>query len=189
MNLKGTLFIISGPSGVGKGTIIRELKKKFPDFIYPISHTTREMRPGEKEGEVYHFITKSAFEEAIEHGEFLEWAKIHQSNYYGTLKEPIIAALEQGKNVIREVDVQGFHSIKKVIPPSHLVTIFITAESAEELIKRITKRGSLPQDEIDRRMESAKKELSEAYLFDYKVSNKENNIEECLQEIVKIIKK
>ena len=89
MSLDGKLFIVSGPSGVGKGSLIAQLKKLFPEFVFPISHTTRPMRPGENEGEVYHFISKEEFERGIEAGEFLEYAYIHQSNYYGTLKKPI----------------------------------------------------------------------------------------------------
>lgn len=187
--LKGKLFVISGPSGVGKGTVIKALKKNFPDFFYPISSTTRNKRPDEKEGEVYHFITKKDFLKGIVQKDFLEWAEVHQSNYYGTLKKPIIDALAEGKTVIREVDVQGFHSIKKIIPSKNLVSIFLKAENTEKLLERIHKRGTLPPEEMRNRMESAKKELSEADIFDYQVWSLEGKIPECVNEISEIIKK
>jgi len=172
---------------VGKGTVISVLKSDFPQFVYPISHTTREKRPNEKDGEVYHFIHPDRFREGIKNGEFLEWAQVHKSSYYGTLKKPIVDALEAGKIVIREVDVQGFHSISKVIPLKNLVTIFLKAESLEKLQERIVKRGKLPDDEIARRMESAKKELEAAQLFDYQIWSLEGKIPECVAEVEKII--
>ncbi len=186
-NLKGLLIIISGPSGVGKGTVIKKLKQKYTDFVYPISCTTREMRPGEEDGGVYHFISKDDFEEGIEQGDFLEWAMVHQTNYYGTPKKPIIDSLEQGKVVLREVDVQGAQSIQKIVPEKNLVTIFIKAESEEKLLERIAKRGELPQDEVERRMESAKKEMGMADEFDYQVWNYENRVDECVEEVERII--
>ncbi|HLG25618.1 MAG TPA: guanylate kinase [Candidatus Gracilibacteria bacterium] len=185
--LKGLLVIISGPSGVGKGTVIRELKKEYPHFVYPISHTTRPMRPGEKDGEVYHFISKERFEKGIEDGEFLEWAKVHQMNYYGTLKKPILEALEEGKIVVREVDVQGAQSIEKVLPPEHLATIFLKAENKEKLLGRIARRGELPKDELERRMKSAEREMDLADEFNYQVWSLENQIPKCVGDVKKII--
>jgi len=137
MEYKGLLFIVSGPSGAGKGTVITALRSAFPAFVYPISHTTRAIRPGEKDGETYHYISESEFENGIKNGEFLEWAQVHKKNYYGTLKKTIMDALIAGKIVIREVDVQGFNSIRKVVPAKNLVTIFLKAESLQKLISRI----------------------------------------------------
>lgn len=185
--LKGKLFIISGPSGVGKGTVIKVLKNEFPQFIYPISHTTRQIRPGEKEGDVYHFISVERFKQGIEQEEFLEWAQVHGKDYYGTLKKPIMDALEHGNIVIREVDVQGFHSIRKVIPPENLVTIFLKAENLEKLLQRIARRGKLPEEELQRRMQSAEKEMKDADLFDYQVWSLEDKIPQCVDEVKKII--
>lgn len=185
--LKGKLFIIAGPSGVGKGTVIEAIKKRFPQFVYPISHTTRAIRPGEKEGEVYHFISTESFKKGIEDGEFLEYAVVHKNDYYGTLKKPIMDALERGRIVIREVDVQGVHSIKKMIPQEHLTTIFITAESSDKLLVRINKRSKLSEEELARRMASARIELGHAKYFDYKVVNKDGHVEECIREIIRII--
>lgn len=187
--LKGILVIVSGPSGVGKGTVIRALKKDYPQFEYPISHTTREIRPGEKDGEVYHFITRDEFERGIADGEFLEWANVHGLNYYGTLREPIMKALKEGKVVVREVDVQGAQSIQKVIPEENLVTIFIKAESKEKLLGRISNRGELPKEEILRRMESAEREMELAGEFDYQVWNYEGRVEECVSDVKVIIER
>jgi guanylate kinase len=185
--LKGKLFIISGPSGVGKGTVIAALRKDYPQFVFPISHTTREIRPGEKDGETYHFISVERFKKGIEEGEFLEWAQVHKQNYYGTLKKPIMDALEDGKVVVREVDVQGFHSIRAVVPAQHLVTIFIKAESKERLLERIAKRGKLPEEELKRRMESMEKELAIAPEFDYQVWSVEDKVDKCVADVKKII--
>lgn len=185
--MKGILFIISGPSGVGKGTVIRALKEQYPQFVFPISHTTRAIRPGEKDGEVYHFISEEEFKSGIEKGNFLEWAQVHKKDYYGTLKKPIMDALEAGKVIIREVDVQGFHSIRKVVPKENLVTIFLKAESPEKLLERIAKRGKLPEEELRRRMESAQREMKDADLFDYQVWSLENQIPKCVGDVEKII--
>jgi guanylate kinase len=186
-SLTGKLFIVSGPSGVGKGTVIRALKQEFPQFVFPISHTTRTMRPGEKDGDVYHFISDRQFQEGIDKGEFLEYAQVHKKDYYGTLKKPVMDALEAGKIVVREVDVQGFHSITRVVPKNNLVTIFIKAESLEKLIERIAKRGKLPAEELERRMESARVELAQAAQFDYQVWSLEDKIPECVDAVRKII--
>lgn len=183
---KGILFLISGPSGVGKGTVIKELKKIFVGFVYPVSYTTREMRPGEKDGEVYHFVSKDVFEKDIESGEILEWARVHGDNYYGTSKKQIMSALKEGKVVVREVDVQGVISIKKVIPRENLVTIFLKAKNKKELMSRIKGRSKLPVDELKRRMQSAEKELRLADEFDYQVWSLENQIPKCVADVVQI---
>jgi guanylate kinase len=189
MEYKGLLFIVSGPSGAGKGTVITALRSAFPAFVYPISHTTRAIRPGEKDGETYHYISESEFENGIKNGEFLEWAQVHKKNYYGTLKKTIMDALIAGKIVIREVDVQGFNSIRKVVPAKNLVTIFLKAESLQKLISRIEKRGKLPEEELKRRMESAKNELAAAHLFDYRVLSIDDHVPKCVGQVVDIIKK
>ena len=136
-DFKGLLVLIAGPSGVGKGTVISGLKKDYPEYVYPISGTTREIRPGEKAGDVYHFITKKKFEDGIKNGEFLEYAHVHETDYYGTLKKPIFDALKKGLVVVRELDVQGFHAVKKQIPAKNLLTIFLKAKSKEDLVRRI----------------------------------------------------
>lgn len=186
---KGLLVLVAGPSGVGKGTVIQRLKEIFPKFVYPISCTTREMRPGEKDGQVYHFITKRKFLNGIKKGDFLEYACVHEVNYYGTPKKPIVDGLKKGKVVVREVDVQGFHAIRKAIPKRNLLTVFLHAKSRRALIQRILKRSKLSREELKRRMESADREMKDMYLFDYKVWSRENEVEKCVADVVALIKK
>ncbi|MFC1599960.1 guanylate kinase [Patescibacteria group bacterium] len=186
--LTGKLIIIAGPSGVGKGTVISHLKELYPDWEFPISATTREPREGEEDGIVYHFVERSEFERMIEDGELLEYAVVHQEEYYGTLKAPIIEALKQGKIVIREVDMQGLESIQEVIPKANLVSIFLTVPNKQDLIDRIQNRGSLPAEEIKRRMESAEKEFEKGgEISDYQVPSLTNQIAKCVSDVEKVI--
>ncbi|MBU1445882.1 guanylate kinase [Patescibacteria group bacterium] len=186
--IKGKLFLIVGPSGVGKGTIIKLIKEKYPDFDYPISATTRDIRPGERDGETYHFINKLKFEKMIKNGELLEYAIVHGEEYYGTLKKSIMKALTAGHVVIREVDMQGCESIKRVLPKENLVSIFLTVPNKEDLISRILKRGKLPQEEIKRRMESAEKEFAKGgRICDYPVDSLNGKVDECFKQVEKII--
>ena len=183
----GKLFLIVGPSGSGKGTVISELGQKIPGFVYPISYTTRDVREGETDGEVYHFISKDKFKEMIEEDEFLEYAVVHSDNYYGTSKKDIIEPLEQGAVVVREVDIQGFHSITKLVPKENLVSIFMRVSDLEDLRQRILRRGEISDDELQRRLDSAAKELEQAKDCNYQVENKWGEIDQCVGEVVGII--
>jgi len=186
--LIGKLFLIVGPSGVGKGTVIANLKGIRPEFDYPISATTRKPRPGEKEGVVYHFVKRDEFEQMIDKGELLEYAVVHNKEYYGTLKNPILKALEAGHTVVREVDMQGCESIKKVLSGENLVSIFLTVPDKQDLIDRILKRGKLPEEEIQRRMKSAEKEFAKGgRVCDYQVPSLNGKIKECVDEVESII--
>ncbi len=183
----GRLVLIVGPSGSGKGTVIKELQKKYSGFVFPVSYTTREPRKGEKDGEVYHFIPRKKFEAMIENDEFLEYAIVHSNNYYGTSKEHILEPLRKGAVVVREVDIQGFHSIKELVPDENLVSIFMAVLDEEDLKGRILRRGELSDDELKRRMDSAKKEIAQSGDCDYQVENKWGKIEECVSSVEKII--
>lgn len=185
----GKFFLILGPSGSGKGTVIAYLRKEFPNAVFPLSCTTRQPRPGERDGEVYHFLTKEEFQKKIASGDFLEWAIVHHDNYYGTLKQPILDALKAGKTVIREVDMQGVKSIRKLLPAGQMVVIFITAPSWENLKHRILGRSAIPEEELRQREESFKKEMEFSRDCDFVVMSQEGKIDEFCREVVSIIRR
>lgn len=186
--LPGILFLIVGPSGVGKGTVIAHLKRRRPEFDYPISATTRKPRAGEEDGVVYHFVDRDTFERMIEKGELLEYAIVHNKEYYGTLKAPIMEALKEGRTVIREVDMQGCESIQEVLPEENVISIFLTVPDKQDLIDRIQKRGKLPAEEIKRRMESAEKEFAKGgEVCNYQVPSLNNKVKECVDKVEAII--
>ena len=186
---EGKLILIIGPSGSGKGVVIRSLKKNYSSYIFPISCTTRLPRPGERDGEVYHFISRDDFLKRIERGDFLEWAIVHHDHYYGTLKEPILDALSGGKILVREVDVQGMNSILKILPKDQVVTIFLTTPSWEILQARILHRHKETEHELIQRKISFEKELEESKKCDYIVHSLEGQIPKMVSEIEKIIQK
>lgn len=183
-------FLILGPSGVGKGTIIQHLKKKWesdPNFVFPITATTRHPRPQEQNGKDYWFMSKEAFEEGIQNNEFLEHAIVHKTDYYGLPKKEVLPALEQNKIVIRELDIQGLWSLQKVIPPEQIFSIFILPPSLEVLRQRILSRSQLSEEEVERRLQTAKQELSHANESDAQVISEQGGIEKAVEETVKII--
>lgn len=186
---QGKLFLIVGPSGSGKGTAIVQLKKRHSDYIFPVSCTTRNPRPGEKEGEVYSYISKEQFRQWIEEGRFLEWAEVHKDNYYGILKAPIEEALAAGKIVIREVDIQGFKKVISVLPRDRVVGIFLLVKDLDELKKRITQRSPVSDEEMARRMESAQKEIDQMNVCNYQIESPFGHIEKVVQNIEEIIEK
>lgn len=186
--MNGTLILIVGPSGVGKGTVIGYLKKDYPDFFYPVSCTTRDKRPGEIPGEVYNYISKAEFAEGIKAGKFLEYAIVHGENYYGTLKEPIVDALIAGKTVVREIDIQGFQSVQKYIPRQNLLSIFLSVPSWELLKNRIMKRHVETESELAHRRTSYEREMALKHLCDFAVESYEGDVERCVREVEEIIK-
>ncbi len=179
----GKLFLILGPSGSGKGTVLRYLREKYPNAVFPLSCTTRQPREGEKEGEVYLFVSKSEFKERIAHGDFLEYAIVHGDNYYGTLKESIMKPLQEGKIVIREVDVQGLRSIRELMPDNQLISIFLTVDSWDTLKKRIIARAEISSEELERRRQSFLLEMEWADEVDYVVVNQDGKIEDTFSQL------
>jgi len=181
---KGIIFIISGPSGSGKSTIINEfLKKHKNDFFLSISATTREPRKSEIDGKDYYFYTKEKFKELIKKDMFLEYAKI-LGNFYGTPKKPIFDAINKGKNVIMDIDIQGVKKIRKKL--KFYVTIFIIPPSFKELEKRLNKRKTDSKKSINERLKLAKKELKERNSYDYIIVNK--NIKETVNMLEYVVK-
>ncbi|MBI96310.1 guanylate kinase [bacterium] len=185
---KNKLFAIIGPSGAGKGTVIKEIKKLFPTIKYPISFTTRKKREGEIEGEVYHFISQEKFQEMIDKNEFLEYQKIHNNAYYGSSKKEIIDNLDKF-NLLREFDIQGVKAIEKIIPKENLVKIFITVDKWETLEQRILKRSKIDKEELLKRKASFEKEVKYMELCDHVIQSKEDMQEELIQDFSQIIKK
>ncbi len=179
---QGLLIVISGSSGVGKGTICRELRKRFPDIEYSVSATTRKPRAGEVNASDYYFYTKEDFEKLIENDELLEWARVYD-NYYGTPRKYVEELIASGKDCILEIDVQGALQVKKKKPEA--VLIFILPPSKDELIRRITCRGTEEAEEIKKRMKQVDEELAHLPDYHYVVVNEE--LEEAVYKIQAII--
>ncbi|WP_058990382.1 MULTISPECIES: guanylate kinase [Anaerococcus] len=165
---KGFLLVISGPSGVGKGTVLHDLMNTQKNLVYSVSVTTRKSRPGEIEGVSYFFKSHEEFEKMIEEDKFLEYAKVHD-NYYGTPKDFVEEKINEGKIVILEIDVQGALNVKKNIDNG--VYIFLAPPSLSELKNRIVNRGTETESDINLRMNNARKELSYIKNYDYLVVN------------------
>jgi len=186
----GKLFLIVGPSGVGKGTLVRKLRERNPEFYFPSSATTRLPRDNEEEGKQYLFLSDERFEKLKTEGKFLETATVHTTKKYGTLRQPIIDAINSGKKIIREVDIQGLKTISKNLSHEKFVAIFVTPPSFEILEKRIRKRQpEISDEELTHRLDSAKKELAEKNLADFEIISEENKIEKMVETIEKIIAK
>lgn len=169
---KGTLFIVSGPSGCGKGTVLAEILKQ-DNVYYSVSATTRAPRPGEINGVNYHFLSKDEFEKLIENGGMLEYAN-YCGNYYGTPKKPVEDMLAEGKNVILEIEVQGALKVMEKCPEA--VSVFILPPSLKELRRRLHKRGTETEEVIEKRIGEAAGEIRKAVNYDYVMINGELEI-------------
>lgn len=185
---RGKLVLIVGPSGVGKGTLVDLLRTRHTAFFFPPSVTTRSPRAGEVDGQVYRFISDAEFERLRAADELLEWAVVHATRKYATLKTPILAAIAAGKVVVREVDIQGLISIRDKIPASDLVSIFISPPDLETIRQRILRRQpAIDPAELARRLASAEKELAQKNLANYEVVSREGEVENLAAEVLAII--
>ena len=176
------LFVISGSSGVGKGTVIKEFLNRHPEFKLSISCTTRGMREGEIHGKNYFFLSVDEFKNCAENGEFLEWAEF-SGNFYGTKKSFVEECLEKGENLILEIDTKGALQVKKQMPEA--VLIFIAPPSLEALEARLRGRHTEDETTIQKRLKEVRQELERAENFDFKVIN--DDLEKAILELEKII--
>lgn len=179
---KGGVFIISGPSGSGKDTVLAELFRNRPDLLFSISSVTRPMRSGEKEGDKYNFISREKFEYMIENDMLLEH-NVFVNNYYGTPREPVERAIAEGKDIIIEVDVNGAAQIRQKLPEA--VSIFIMPPSFHELKRRLRGRGTESEELIEKRLNSALGEIKRATEYDYIIVN--DNITAAADDILSVI--
>ena len=180
---KGKILVISGPSGSGKSSLLKEIFKKFDNLYFSISTTTRKKRDGEIDGKDYFFISKDEFKKDIKSNNFLEWAEVH-GNYYGTSLKPIKEALENNKLIIFDIDVQGNENIIKEFK-NITTSLFLTTPSQEELKKRLIHRGLDNEVTILKRLENAIEEMKHISQYQYLIIN--NNFETALKQLTLII--
>lgn len=179
---RGTLFVVSSPSGGGKGTIIRHVLEVVPNLSYSVSFTTRAPRQGEVDGREYFFVSRQVFEEMVAGGEFLEWANVH-GNFYGTARRQIAEETSAGTDIVLEVDVQGAASVRQLLMDS--VSIFILPPSYEVLRERLIARGTDSPEELEIRLRNAPVELGQYSAFDYVIINDE--VERAAGQLASII--
>ena len=178
----GNLYVISGSSGVGKGTVIKEFLRKHPEFKLSVSCTTRAPREGEVDGVNYFFLSKDEFQRRINNGDFLEWAEF-SGNMYGTGKDYVEKTLNAGHDLILEIDTKGALNVKSIMPEAKL--IFILPPSMEELESRLRGRKTESEEAIQKRLASTKLEIENSKNFDYKIVN--DSIEQALNDLEKFL--
>jgi guanylate kinase len=183
-NITPLLIVISGPSGVGKDTLLSRMKQMGHPFFYAVTATTRPQRPGETDGVDYHFINRVQFTEMIEAGELLEWANVY-GNLYGVPKMLVQQALNQGKDVIVKIDVQGAASIRRIAPETLL--IFLSPPSTEELKRRLRERKTEETGDLELRLKTAQKEMESLPWFDHVVVNEKDGLDLAISQIQAII--
>lgn len=179
------VFIISGPSGVGKDAVIEQLRKQFPRAQYVVTATTRPMRVGERDGVHYKFMTREDFEAGIDAHAFIENALVYE-NHYGVPKQPIVDGLAEGRDVIIKVDVKGADTLRRKI--TNTISIFLAPESMEELLTRLRDRKTDDPDVLMKRFRTASQELEKVEEFDYVVFNEDDQLDATVQAIVNIVK-
>ena len=182
MMSKGNVFVVSGPSGSGKDTLLRELFKQCPEILFSISSTTRAMREEDKIEKKYDFISKEQFEDMIASDKLLEY-NLYVNNYYGTPKAPVMSAIENGRDIFIEVDVNGAKQIKKKLP--EIISIFIMPPSFNELKNRLIGRGTDDSEVVEARLQTALLEMGKAVDYDYIVVN--GDIQKAVGDMISIL--
>lgn len=179
---KGMLLVISGPSGTGKGTLIKMLMEQDPTLVFSVSATTRAPREGEINGVHYHFVSDEKYDQLVADGAFVEYANVHGKRY-GTLRSEVYDRLERGENVVLDIDVQG--ALNVIATEKDKVSIFLLPPSLKELRRRLTDRGTETPEQIETRMHNAIWEISQKDKYEYKVINDDMNA--CLRTLQTII--
>lgn len=178
----GILFVVSSPSGGGKGTLIQRVLKRLPDLSYSVSYTTRKPRDGEVNGSQYFFVTREQFSQMIERNDFLEWANVH-GHLYGTSRDQVSHDVSHGRDIVLEVDVQGAASIRKLV--SDAVSVFILPPSLTVLRERLVARGTDSPAELEVRLRNAPQELKAYKTFDYVIIN--DDVDRAAEQLIAII--
>ena len=179
---KGMLLVISGPSGTGKGTLIKMLMEQDPSLVFSVSATTRAPREGEIDGVHYHFVSDEKYDQLVAEGAFVEYANVHGKRY-GTLRSEVYGRLEKGENVVLDIDVQG--ALNVIANEKEKVSIFLLPPSMKELRRRLTDRGTETPEQIETRLHNAIWEITQKDKYEYKVINDDMN--ECLRVLQAII--
>ena len=179
---RGTLFVVSAPSGAGKTTLCREMRLRLHDLAYSVSVTTRPPRPGEIDGTDFRFVTRSQFEDMVKQGQMAEWATVH-TNLYGTPAAPMEAALRDGRDVLLDIDTQGATQLRARY--SDAVLVFVVAPSMGELEQRLRERRSDSEREITRRLQRAREEVMLWNRYDYLIVNRD--VKEAMEQLESII--
>jgi guanylate kinase len=177
------VFVITGPSGVGKGTLIEKLLERIPELELSVSATTREPRPGEKDGRDYHFLSEAEFERRVEAGDFLEHAT-YSGHRYGTLRETVESRLAEGRSVVLEIEVQGARQVRAAMPEA--VSIFIAPPDPAALRRRLEGRGTDNPEEIERRLRTAELELEARVEFPHVIVN--DDVQKAASELEKLVR-
>lgn len=178
------LLVVSGPSGVGKDSVVNRMQARGVDFHFVVTATSRDPRPGEKDGVDYFFVSKDDFEAMIAQNELLEHAVVY-GQYKGVPKQQVRDALKSGKDVVMRLDVQGATTVKRLIPGA--VLVFLSASSEDELIERLEKRKTEDHQQLRRRIETARAEMKQIDRFDYVVINEDDELDEAVDRVLDII--
>lgn len=178
------LLVIAGPTAVGKGTVVRDILEKNSDVVLSVSATTRSPRPGEVDGKSYYFLSDSEFDALVANNQMLEWATVHATHRYGTPREPVEAALAEGKSVLLEIDIQGARQVKAAMPAA--ITVFLAPPSWEELVRRLEGRATETAEQMRQRLKTAKLELAAQSEFDIVIVN--DDVAKCSAKVLELLK-